>query len=445
MNKKAEQRSRHQIPRSGRSALKPRPPPSTSDPERGSEASATNVDTHPKDSIALFHAPVSTDWTQQAVCAFFHDYVIDIGSQGRVGNLEFLPQLYQQQSEKPYFVEILNAVSMASFANRASIDHMRFRARRSYGRALSLVNAMLSDAEEVKSDEALTSIHLIGMYEIISGDKPTLWAGHHAGQRALIRLRGPTQFTSQRGRALYRLIHIILQLQSLHYRHQPLSTPDVAFDTLYPTPHSAKLAELLLEVTKLKRTVTGPAEWDEDAIALDQKMQSWSDSAPEGLRFRPVPVENTLLRIRYPERIWIFKGIQMANARNIFTCARIYLLQAMLDYRARLPLEDFTRSPLPSEASIRQCLREFVGDICATVPFMLGEIDNQGALNFDGRRKAIGAYYLLWPLHVAATVKDLPAAQAVWIADRLFYIGHVAGIKQALLLKSYMDEGMPGG
>ncbi|KAL8829784.1 MAG: hypothetical protein Q9191_001811 [Dirinaria sp. TL-2023a] len=323
----------------------------------------------------------------------------------------------------------------------------------------TMLSAQIRKAAEVKKDEALTSIHLMAMYEIISGDKTKLWASHHAGQRELIRLRGPAQFKSPRGRSLYRLIHIIQQFQELYCRRQPVSKPDAAFTTFYPMPHAAKLAELLSEVSKLKRGVTGPTErgkheihpgkWDKDAMTLDQRMQSWSDRAPEASLFRSIPSEDSRLRqengcvVEYPERIWIFNSIQMACARNAFTCGRIHLLQAMLDYRARLATGASILSALPSETNLRQRLQELVGDICATAPFLLGEVNIQGALNIDARRKAVGAYLLLWPLHVAATVADLPAALETWIVDRMFCIGHAVGIKQALVLKSYIGKGIP--
>ena len=110
--------------------------------------------------------PMPTDWHQQAICLFFYDYIIPVDDKGQGGYLTFLPNLYQQNQGAPFLVEALGAVSMASLASRKSMPHLMMRARRSYGRALALVNMALNHEEPKKSDELQASLILLTNYEV---------------------------------------------------------------------------------------------------------------------------------------------------------------------------------------------------------------------------------------------------------------------------------------
>ena len=408
MNKNAEQRSRRQTLRSRdrRSKSKRSGKGSDSDPVSESSTPDNILKRTPSGGyVGFIGAFMPHDWNHQAICYFFHNFVLYATPDGRSGYLEFLPDLYQERNDKAYFVEALTAVALASFANQRSMDQLMYRARRSYGRALSLMKDTLNNTDESKSDTAVTTLYLLTEYEIISGNS-SLWETHHAGQRELIRLRGRDQLKTRRGCALYRLIAGRQRMQELrNYRQETILSPEPKFNSFYPTTHGAKLAEILTEASRLKCAVEKPEEaadygmWVDDALTLDRSMQKWSDEAPEKWRYQQVP-HNILLPgqdgkdlRQYPQEVWVFDSIQAGAARNIFALGRIYLLQSMLKYIQKLPTGASMTCPLPSEWSLRQRLIEIVNNVCSTVPFMLGEVDSQGSLNINSKTKAIGAYY----------------------------------------------------
>ena len=405
----------------------------------------------------VFNQRVPTDWDQQAVCAFFHDYVLYGLGDGRGGYLDFLPELYREQSDTPYFAEALAAVSMASFANRTSMEHLVLRARKSYGRTLSLINKALDDKAEAKSDRLLTSLFLLNKYENISGDKPTMWESHGKGQMELIRLRGLEQFSTSRGRNLYRLIHFRQRVQDLAFRREPTNPLNAASEAFNPAAHAAKLAGIVSRVKELQSLVPPVSEpglqhsgWDLLALDLQQEMQRWSDASPEPFRYWSLPPCESLpfsdldATSIYPKGIFVFKSVQTATVWNVFWCGQIVLLQTMLEYRYGLSAEEYDRSPLPSRYGIYQSLQDAVDNVCATVPFLLGEIDSKGALNTQSQGKAIGGYNQVWSLHVAGSVNCLSPAREAWISDRLLHIGNVFGIKQALVLRQYRETERAG-
>jgi len=450
MNESAENRSRRRASKFKKLEVASSIEASDSDPQpRHRRPSVVGGRGSPKVYEYLSNYRLPTDWDQQAKHAFFYDYV-EGSRNGRGGYLDFLPALYQEQSNKPYFAEALAAVSMASFANRTSIEHLVFRARRSYGRALFMINEALNSEAEAKSDCLLTSLFLIGKYENISGDKATLFETHGPGQIELLRLRGAEQFGTSRGRNLYNLVHSRQRLQDLNQRRRPNNLFNASFDKHHPGPHAMKLARILAKVTELYSAVPCVSNeplhrsgWEIRALDLEQEMHRWIDDAPEMLHYWSIfpsyPSVNTdpSTSHLYPKSMFIFKNIQVATGWNVFWCGRIYLLRSMLEYRNGLTAQGSQDSVLPSESEIYQSLQDTVDNICATVPFLLGEVDSHGALSTESRRRALGGYYLVWSLHVTGSVRCLPFTQEAWIADRLMHIGHVFGIKQAFLFKQY--------
>ena len=119
-----------------------------------------------EDSTKTLAPPMPNDWHQQAICQFFYDYVIPVDNKGRGGFLVFLPDLYQRSQGAQFLVEAVQAVSMASLASRKSMPHLMIRARRSYGKALALVNTALDHEEQKKSDELQASLLLLTKYEV---------------------------------------------------------------------------------------------------------------------------------------------------------------------------------------------------------------------------------------------------------------------------------------
>ena len=117
------------------------------------------------DSTKTLAPSMPTDWHQQAICQYFYDYVIPVDDKGRGGCLTYLPEFYQRDHRAPFFVEALDAVSMGSLASRMSMPYLMMRARKSYGKALTLINMALDNEEQKKSDELQASLLLLTTYE----------------------------------------------------------------------------------------------------------------------------------------------------------------------------------------------------------------------------------------------------------------------------------------
>ena len=72
-----------------------------------------------------------------------------------------------------------------------------------------------------------------------------------------------------------------------------------------------------------------------------------------------------------------------------------------------------------------------VSDICASVPFMLGDIDSGGWPKPEEKRVALGGYLLIWPLQVARWSVDQGSEEETWIIEKLNFIAQKMGIRSA--------------
>lgn len=110
------------------------------------------------------------NWEDQSVLYFFDQYVMPPDASGNPGWLEFLPDLYGASNETSCLKPSLAAVSYANLTNQSSIPWMSVQARHSYGEALRSINSALRDPEQATTDETLTAVFLLGLFEVRSDE-----------------------------------------------------------------------------------------------------------------------------------------------------------------------------------------------------------------------------------------------------------------------------------
>lgn len=98
-------------------------------------------------------------------------------------------------------------------------------ARKSYGRALRLINSALRDPVEAFKDSTMLSVLVLGLYERMA--EPSLhtmraWQQHITGAAALARMRGPGQF---RSKAAIRMFMLLCQNTMINCIQNGLAMP----------------------------------------------------------------------------------------------------------------------------------------------------------------------------------------------------------------------------
>ena len=82
-------------------------------------------------------------------------------------------------------------------------------------------------------------------------------------------------------------------------------------------------------------------------------------------------------------------------------------------------------------AHSRTIIEDMVSGICATVPFMLGDINPLGEFALEKKRVQLAGYKLMWPLYVARVSAEAGSAKEAWIEGRLRFIDSRMGIRLA--------------
>ena len=111
--------------------------------------------------------PMTRDWSNQAVCMFFHDYLV-VPTESAIGTgfLQNVPELFTKEPEMSALTKAVSAVALTSLAHRTSLDCLSAQARQQYGTALSLLNKCLRTQQALKADSTLAAILCLDIYEV---------------------------------------------------------------------------------------------------------------------------------------------------------------------------------------------------------------------------------------------------------------------------------------
>ncbi len=123
-------------------------------------------DTSETPPLSLLDRPRIQNWEEQATCFFFHRYTLQSSHNDNPGWLDFLPELYQQSEPKSALAHSTRAISFASLSSASSVKNLAVKGHQSYGLALKMVNASLSEPGEVLQDSLIVAILLLALFEV---------------------------------------------------------------------------------------------------------------------------------------------------------------------------------------------------------------------------------------------------------------------------------------
>ena len=402
-----------------------------------------------------------TDWRAQAVSFFFNDYVI-MSSESTVGFgfLQCLPAIWSKSPEAAAYQETVSAVALASFAHRSSLDYLVDQARQCYGKALQLSNATLQKSGEVGKDSTLAMVLCLGIYELISGEKPpwrTDWSSHIDILEYLLHVRRLSPDESADSRELSTNAHIVLQTRNLSKRLRPskdavmiINDPRkeesirIHGNLVYEVCNFLASADEILRSTPSLISAYGTdlrlRNLIREGFEIDRKLELWSEQISGRYIYIIMEAPDcSLSELQSPSHkrpsIHIYSSGAMAYLWNLHRCTRIFLLQCIQDcIRRQKHISQVHQQPLQifaEEVGPEDKLSFLYDGICASVPYLLGEIDQQGELQQLRHGKAVGGFFLLWPLRLLLFRGPTDETQRAWIKKQLAYIRANMGIQQA--------------
>ena len=211
---------------------------------------------------------------------------------------------------------------------------------------------------------------------------------------------------------------------------------------------SARAKRLLDQSSLGSNSISFLADLLSHGVFLNGRFQAWENEALKLYKYRTFDLTHfwpneIQLETHSVDHVHVYDTASVASLWNAHRTSRNYLLRNLIRLATRLHLNCQDASAanvhielIPDWEMKSQALAD---EVCASVSYMLGEIDEQANLRDPRQGKAIGGLFLLWPLGTLLRLNFLPAKQIAWIKSKVAFIWHGLGIEQA---KAVLD--IPG-
>ncbi|PLB47698.1 hypothetical protein P170DRAFT_456487 [Aspergillus steynii IBT 23096] len=412
---------------------------------------------------------LDTPWEVQSHCFFREQYTMPPEVDGSPGPLDSVPLLYllcQEQdltSNKTMKDEgenapvsclraALDAAAFAALANKARLPSLGIQARRKYGLALRELNRVLGSVDDAVKTETLGAIVMLIIFEDINNERDRLLSTHITGIQYLLKLRGLKQLQDPATRSLFHFAFTQMTIQFLGF-NDPLKIDLDWLLALLTIPHPiytmmagvSRIGKFCATATQKlfsslpREPLTSLLETGE---RLDLEFNQWYRGMPDEWLPRRIASQSgggkTLLM--YPDQT-------AAGVWNYYRGARIVLQRCLVEVHKRLDPFYTSSSPPPPYPDLDQdrdsmnlespndIITTMVSDICDTIPFAIGDVDDIG---LQSRRKegtglkAIQEFALLWPIWSITQCEQASGEQKELARHTLRRLGLSNGIKLGL-------------
>jgi hypothetical protein len=367
-------------------------------------------------------------------------------------DFDIVESICSQTKRDDHLITSMSALGLASFANSIHAPELMNRARREYVTALRLTNAALKSPTEVQKDSTLFAVMILSIYETVSGTNERslgAWTEHVNGAAALVKLRGMDQFKTLAGQRMFLQVTSNLMVscvqRTIAMPSHMIELRDEAAKWMDTSSPAWPLSGIIIDYTIFRAKVreckiVGPRKIVEGALDIDRRFMDILDKLPPSWKFETKYTDEN------PELVWngryhVYTDFWMAQAWNGLRVYRILLHEAICD-QILVASEALTPIFTEEEASTlfersTKTLLEMQGDILASVPHHMPTIvSNRPSSLLEGSR----AYFILWPLYLAAAMDMTTEEIQRWVAGRLRAIGESVGILHATLLADLVES-----
>ncbi|KAE9369974.1 hypothetical protein N431DRAFT_414338 [Stipitochalara longipes BDJ] len=267
-----------------------------------------------------------------------------------------------------------------------------------YLKAVSAMRDQLSMPGECTNNEMIMSVLLLQMYETLIGNarkRPSTRA-HLSGAMALVKHRGLQNFEDRVSKAILYWIRYLCIEESLKTCEPVYCDPEEWSNIPQYTalPANSSLDGINLNLARLQATIsqeiaTGSNNLTVDtqgtlqaARSIDRQLIEWSGTLPLSWLAIRVAGEDcippsTRQAGLYQSHCHVYKSIQIAYLWNRQRISRIRAQKIML---AQLSLQEPSLFNSTSQGSCQNIIQQLADDVCATVPFYLGDRSKPGSI-----------------------------------------------------------------
>ena len=407
---------------------------------------------------------------ERAVAFFFNNYVMAPDGGPSVGHMAILHKMTGSLPECLF--SGMKAVGLAGYSHSVYAPSLMKHAQYQYVQALRATNEALRSPILVTRDSTLISIHILSIYEAITGTNQKslkAWADHIFGASALLKLRGREQISTMEGRQLFLQTVSMLMVTSVQ---QNIPLPDYIMEWTREAREmipffspGLSCQEVMMEFTAYNASICDGTLNDSDAIItrgleLDGMLKDAFENPYDTWEYETVFTEAE------PELIYngcyhVYHDNWVAQIWNGMRCFRCLFHERIHETIQAARLEHPPRLTDPSHTTQLQISTDIMcnmqADILASVPQHLGYVSRLNRYPtpplFIGPWKPergpagtpmrmSGPYFILWPLWYSGVMNVTTDATRRYVARNLKLIGDELGIQQATFLAEVLDKKM---
>lgn len=433
-----------------------------------------------------FRAPIvppQQNLCDQAVCFFFHQYIIASSDGGNPGFLDFLPDLYERSKPDDALAQAVKAISYIALSGKSSVKVLFARGHEHYRTTLQRITQMLQSPEDTVQDSLIVAIMLVVLFENVTRESPAVMMSHAKGLHTLLLHRGVGQVSSSHGWAIFRHVNSHTQVRNIELSEHPspetvqwLQKRDMSSPVAGSITVKYRIAQVRATATEALSLPHHTTDIDanlleilQQAREVDAEVAGWAEDLPRSCRYHAwrldtngVAEQTADLPDKNIEAADAPPGLARNSAQHILTYADVWFASLWHGHRtSRLMLNETIiriarRLNLPAAArDAITVMQQMCSDTCASISFSLGDIqvrtDEAGRefleMNIDSRTKkgaGAGAYFVVWSLRHIVSCESATEAQVQTASEALVRIGAQFGIRQAFTLANRQYQCHPG-
>ncbi|KAE9375062.1 hypothetical protein N431DRAFT_534079 [Stipitochalara longipes BDJ] len=414
-------------------------------------------------SLSSMHLQVSED--EAAHCFFLANFILLPNTVTKMGHLNFVIPLLKTASESSPLRSAFSAVSFAAFGAQPNSRALLPKAKLNYVQALKHINVALADPKQTKGDSIMATTLLLTVYEALLHPETDLkgWHSHIDGAVALITSGRRRLFRSETSRELFLSIRELMTIEYIGMSKTPSRgvywwinrVPEQEVSQRYAllnlyvaelradnnkittlSPHMACNTEIVVEfLTRAEELEKQYRDWQRNqALCWEPATVAWIDDDDETIDLSTAEA--------FPGRVETFTELTAGYRYNIARSSQILIWTSILRAVAwrRYP-NDYRLTSSYSKA--RQRCIELIDGIIASIPYFLGwegcpegalAGTTQSACGNQSKAIGVGAFYVMWPMFVAANSDFATVEQRAFVKARLVHIAENLGINQAYQL-----------
>ncbi|KKP05783.1 hypothetical protein THAR02_02157, partial [Trichoderma harzianum] len=401
--------------------------------------------------ISLCFLPYNID--EQAKSYFVHSYVLI--QEGTAGYLSGVARLLVRPGLNSALEAAMVAVGSAGMACKESSPLLELKARQSYGIAINYINEAIHNTAKIKEAGTLAAILALGLYEMIMCDSQqslNAWYNHMLGALAVAHIRGTQQFKdSEAGMELFLhlrsqiIISCIQRSEGIPDSIQRLTDEAHKYEP-FRSLGPYQLGGVIMKLCSLRAWIrlNPDEEWQRafaKCINLKEDIRNLyhpilRSQGPYTINF----IEETTDEV-YLKKYRTYRSLRSAWVWDLYHVAKIILHETIVDL-LRPQIANISTMPT---ALATQTLTQYDESLCdlheassaifASVPFYLNFHQKD-----ENSAKPVNALILMWNLYAAARLEICAGPAREWAIQRLQFMGHSMGVRQATALATVLKK-----